>query len=70
MNAIAPISLSAADLWQRAREIPYQPIVMPQWHRAGVEVLMRRDDQIDPAISGNKFYKLFYPLRDARTRGV
>ncbi len=70
MTAVAPITLSPDHLWQRARQVSYQPIVMHQWEKAGIEVLMRRDDQIDPAMSGNKFYKLYYQLLAARDRGI
>jgi len=36
---------------------------------AGIELLLRRDDLIDPELSGNKFYKLFFNLHDAREQG-
>ena len=58
--------LSEDEFLQRALQVPLQPL---QWELAkakGVEVIMRRDDLIDDALSGNKFYKLFYNLHHAQ----
>lgn len=70
LTASLSLSPTTDDLWQRACQVEYQPIVMPQWQEAGIEVWMRRDDQIDTAMSGNKFYKLFYVLQQARAQGI
>ncbi|WP_445361563.1 1-aminocyclopropane-1-carboxylate deaminase/D-cysteine desulfhydrase [Microbulbifer sp. EKSA005] len=36
----------------------------------GIEVWIRRDDTLDPLISGNKAYKLLYNLLEAKARGL
>ena len=52
---------------EAARSVPYQqvePDLFP-----GIDLWVRRDDLIDPIISGNKAYKLLYNLIEARERG-
>ncbi|HEY7883702.1 MAG TPA: pyridoxal-phosphate dependent enzyme [Cellvibrionaceae bacterium] len=57
-------------LFKQACQVPHHPVVMPAWENAGIEVLLRRDDLIDPLQSGNKFYKLFFNLHNARLCGA
>jgi 1-aminocyclopropane-1-carboxylate deaminase len=56
-------------LQERALAVPLERLSWALADRCGLEVLVRRDDTIDPLISGNKFYKLFYNLQEARARG-
>ncbi|WP_237061671.1 1-aminocyclopropane-1-carboxylate deaminase/D-cysteine desulfhydrase [Microbulbifer zhoushanensis] len=51
-----------------ARQIPYQRLqggLFP-----GIEVWMRRDDLLDPLVSGNKAYKLLYNIQRMRDQGL
>ncbi|WP_198147277.1 1-aminocyclopropane-1-carboxylate deaminase/D-cysteine desulfhydrase [Gilvimarinus polysaccharolyticus] len=56
------------DTWllTRALSVTHQPINLPNCRAAGVNVLLRRDDQLP---GGNKFYKLFFNLKAAQTAG-
>lgn len=70
MNSCVKADLSSAALWHRACSVAHDPVYMPQWQAAGIEVLLRRDDQVDTEQSGNKFYKLYYNLLAARAEGA
>ncbi len=48
---------------------PTQKIELPELHRAGVTLFVRREDLLHPVISGNKFRKLSYNLRAAEEAG-
>lgn len=61
--------LLKSDLLDIAYRVPVQRIEMKALSDAGIELLVRRDDLIDPELSGNKFYKLFFNLRVAREQG-
>lgn len=52
-----------------SRPTPVQVIHDPLLERAGVQLLIKRLDQVHPAISGNKWYKLKYNLQAARDQG-
>ncbi len=45
---------------------PVQKIDLPEFNRQGVQVFIKREDTIHPFISGNKWRKLKYVLREAR----
>lgn len=60
---------TADELLGIAREVPVQQVKLKTFTDVGIEVLVRRDDLIDPDLSGNKFYKLFFNLRAAREQG-
>lgn len=60
---------SDSDFFKLACAVPLQNATTPSLQKAGVELLVRRDDQIDCSLSGNKAYKLFYNLRAARDAG-
>ncbi|WP_226662017.1 1-aminocyclopropane-1-carboxylate deaminase/D-cysteine desulfhydrase [Microbulbifer aggregans] len=62
---LTELSLKAFD--DAARNIPYQQIQSELF--PGVDLWVRRDDLIDPVISGNKAYKLIYNLLQARDEG-
>lgn len=47
-------------------ETPVQVLHMPVFDSFGVEVSIKRDDMIHPFISGNKWRKLKYVLKDAQ----
>ncbi|WP_299945070.1 pyridoxal-phosphate dependent enzyme [uncultured Microbulbifer sp.] len=51
-----------------ACEVPYQQIKSDLF--SGFDIWVRRDDLIDPIISGNKAYKLLFNLIEARDRGA
>ncbi|AOS97762.1 D-cysteine desulfhydrase [Microbulbifer aggregans] len=60
--------LTLPELEQAARGVPYQRL--PDELFPGIEVWIRRDDLLDPLISGNKAYKLLFNLLEARERGA
>ena len=59
---LAELSLEAFT--EAARNVPYQQIDSDLF--PGIDLWIRRDDLIDPLISGNKAYKLIYNLLEAR----
>ena len=61
------LSLNLLDL---ASKVPLQQVETKTFTDAGIELLVRRDDLIDPTLSGNKFYKLFFNLWDAHAQGL
>lgn len=61
--------ISEDEFLSRANEIPLERLDCALAKTKGVEVFMRRDDLIDPYLSGNKFYKLYYNLRAAKAFG-
>ncbi|MEN0035970.1 MAG: pyridoxal-phosphate dependent enzyme [Cellvibrio sp.] len=61
---------SADDLLGVALRVPVQRVELDVLAGAGIELLVRRDDLIDPQLSGNKFYKLFFNLQAAREQGL
>ncbi|GAA5526073.1 D-cysteine desulfhydrase [Microbulbifer aestuariivivens] len=56
------------ELERAARAVPYQRL--PDTLFPGVEAWIRRDDLLDPLISGNKAYKLLFNLVEARRQGA
>ncbi|UXX80772.1 pyridoxal-phosphate dependent enzyme [Reichenbachiella carrageenanivorans] len=48
---------------------PIQALALPILEKKGVEVFVKREDQIDVEISGNKWRKLKYNLIEAKTHG-
>lgn len=63
------VDWSEVDLLSVASKVPVQRVEHKTFADAGIELLVRRDDLIDPELSGNKFYKLFFNLRIAREQG-
>ncbi|WP_226647189.1 1-aminocyclopropane-1-carboxylate deaminase/D-cysteine desulfhydrase [Microbulbifer variabilis] len=61
-------SLDLQAFTDAARNIPYQQLNSDLFH--GLDVWVRRDDLIDPIISGNKAYKLFFNLIEAKKCGA
>lgn len=59
--------LSLDAFTEAARNIPYQQIHSDLF--PGIDLWIRRDDLIDPLISGNKAYKLIFNLLEARAQG-
>ncbi|QKX18080.1 1-aminocyclopropane-1-carboxylate deaminase/D-cysteine desulfhydrase [Microbulbifer sp. YPW1] len=59
--------LSLEAFTEAARNVPYQQIDSDLF--PGIDLWVRRDDLIDPLISGNKAYKLIYNLLAAREQG-
>ena len=60
--------LSLEAFTEAARNVPYQQINSDLF--PGIDLWVRRDDLIDPLISGNKAYKLIYNLLEAKERGL
>lgn len=58
------------ELHKRALAVPLEVITTDWLRKAGLELWVRRDDLIDPDLSGNKFYKLFYNLHCAQSAGA
>jgi 1-aminocyclopropane-1-carboxylate deaminase len=48
---------------------PIQEIVDPVFEKAGVRVLVKREDMNHPYVSGNKWWKLKYNLEEAMKKG-
>lgn len=59
--------LSMDAFIKAARKVPYQNIQSELF--PGIDLWIRRDDLIDPLISGNKSYKLIFNLLEARKQG-
>ena len=57
------------DLFKAALAVPLQTIELSALVGAGVELVVRRDDLIDEQLSGNKFYKLYFNIQQARAQG-
>lgn len=68
-NELLKVDLLEDDLLSVAGKIPLQRVALKAFADTGIELLVRRDDLIDPELSGNKFYKLFFNLRVAREQG-
>ena len=49
--------------------VPYEPIDMPLLHQHKVHLTIKRLDLIHPLVSGNKWYKLKYNLREIKDQG-
>lgn len=58
-----------AELQRLARGVSLQRVNWPVFDNADVEVFVRRDDLLDPLVSGNKFYKLFHNVAAAQALG-
>jgi 1-aminocyclopropane-1-carboxylate deaminase len=61
--------ISEDEFLQRALQVPMQTLSWDFARRKGVEVIVRRDDLMDSHVSGNKFYKLYYNLQQAKAHG-
>ncbi|WP_193163998.1 1-aminocyclopropane-1-carboxylate deaminase/D-cysteine desulfhydrase [Microbulbifer hainanensis] len=61
-------NLNLQDFFETACEIPYQKIDSELF--PNIELWIRRDDLLDPLISGNKAYKLIYNLIEVREQGA
>ncbi|MGV3599617.1 MAG: 1-aminocyclopropane-1-carboxylate deaminase/D-cysteine desulfhydrase [Dyadobacter fermentans] len=57
------------DLLSPAAPTPLQRLSNADTENAGVQLYVKRDDLIHPAVSGNKWRKLKYNLLDAQARG-
>jgi len=61
--------ISEDEFLHRSRAVALEPLDWELARVKDIEVLVRRDDLIDSACSGNKFYKLFYNLQAAKAAG-
>ncbi len=57
------------SLLARAQSVELASLNWPALNERGIRVSVRRDDQIDPQLSGNKFYKLHHNLLEAKGQG-
>jgi 1-aminocyclopropane-1-carboxylate deaminase len=57
------------DFFQKAQAVPLQKIQLSVLEKAGIELIVRRDDLFDSEISGNKFYKLFFNIEAMKCKG-
>ncbi|GGN02089.1 1-aminocyclopropane-1-carboxylate deaminase [Dyadobacter beijingensis] len=58
------------DLLSPAPPTPLQRLSNADTDRAGIQLHIKRDDLIHPTVSGNKWRKLKYSLRDALEQGA
>lgn len=58
------------EFYQRALQVSIEPVRWKVLQRLGIELWVRRDDQLDTEMSGNKAYKLFFNLQAARAAGL
>jgi 1-aminocyclopropane-1-carboxylate deaminase len=61
--------LEEAELQRRAETVALDTLDWPLLRSFGLHLRVRRDDALDPQLSGNKFYKLFFNLAEARVLG-
>jgi len=61
---------SSQLLQELANQVPMKQLDWPTTEQCGITVTVRRDDLIHPLLSGNKFYKLFLNLFEARKQGL
>ena len=59
-----------AEFESRYAYIPIEEINAPFIKNAGVKLMVKREDLIHPEISGNKWRKLKYNLKEARKQGI
>lgn len=59
----------SSDLYQKALAVPLQSLQWSVAKRHNIELLVRRDDQIDGLLSGNKYYKLYFNIAAAKAAG-
>ncbi|SEJ11522.1 1-aminocyclopropane-1-carboxylate deaminase/D-cysteine desulfhydrase, PLP-dependent ACC family [Dyadobacter sp. SG02] len=58
------------DLLSPSIPTPLQQLSNAEIEKAGVQLYIKRDDLIHPAVSGNKWRKLKYNLLDAQAKGM
>ncbi len=61
--------MNLPEFFQKAQSVPLQKIELALFQKAGLELLVRRDDLLDSQLSGNKFYKLWFNLEVAAQTG-
>ncbi|WP_238582532.1 1-aminocyclopropane-1-carboxylate deaminase/D-cysteine desulfhydrase [Cellvibrio sp. OA-2007] len=69
VEVLLDVDFARANLLDIAVKVPLQRVETKALTAAGIELLVRRDDLIDPVLSGNKFYKLFFNLQAAQVQG-
>ena len=57
------------DIVSVIEQVPIQKLEWPLLKKAGIDLWIRRDDLLDAQLSGNKFYKLWFNLEEARCKG-
>jgi 1-aminocyclopropane-1-carboxylate deaminase len=57
-------------MFEAELHIKNQQVFLPELERAKVQLFVKREDEIHPDVSGNKFRKLKYNLQAAKTQGL
>ena len=58
------------DLASISKQVELQVLDWPELAKVGLTVYLRRDDQVFSTYSGNKYYKLYYAIRNALQQGA
>lgn len=67
MTSQSTLQLSA-EQW--AARFPVEPLQLKPFENMGLQVFFKREDQLDPVLSGNKLYKLYGHLQRAKQQGA
>jgi 1-aminocyclopropane-1-carboxylate deaminase len=59
-----------SELHGKALQVPMEQLAWPLLNQRGIDVIVRRDDQVDEQLCGNKFYKLFFNIAAAKAAGL
>ncbi len=70
MNVAVLPPFTEEELVRRAMTVAVDALAWPRLQRLGIDLRVRRDDQLDRELSGNKFYKLFFNLAAAHEAGM
>ena len=61
--------MNQIDFVSIIEQVPMQKLDWPLLKKVGIEIWIRRDDLVDAQLSGNKFYKLWLNLEEAKCKG-
>lgn len=61
--------MNQIDVVSIIERVPIQKLDWPLLKRTGLDLWIRRDDLVDAQLSGNKFYKLWLNLEEAKCKG-
>lgn len=68
-EALLPRDWLVRPISELARLCPVQEVNCSALAQADVKLVMKREDRMHTYLTGNKLYKLYYPLRDICSRG-
>ncbi len=63
INRLLPRNWLDCPLESLTKLAPCQPIAWPEFEKAGIHVSIKREDQLSNTLGGNKFYKLYFHLK-------